>query len=218
MRVSHSPGEVFGRLTLTSRLPKQHPKQQQRWLCTCVCGKVIEAYQGNIVSGKTSSCGCFRKEVVAELGKRTGSVNGGSTRTHGMRDAPEYRIWSLMRNRVNNSGSEDYKNYGGRGITLDPGWNSFEKFYADMGPRPSPEHSIDRKDNSKGYEPGNCHWATSTEQNRNRRDNVLITFNGKTQCVSAWAEELKLDAKLIYSRLSSGWDSDRALTEPAKRR
>lgn len=217
MRNQYEPGQKFGRLELVSRVPKLKPTEQQRWKCLCECGKVLTAYQGNLITGKTTSCGCYRKQVTAALGARTGAVNGGKTRTHGMRSSPEYRIWGLLKNRVSNPESQDYANYGGRGIKFDPRWASFDNFYADMGDRPGPGFSIDRIDNEGDYCKSNCRWATSKTQNRNRRDNVLLDFDGRTQCVAAWAEELKLNAKTLYQRLADGWSIEKTLTTPTKK-
>lgn len=91
------------------------------------------------------------------------------TASHGMTKTPEYRAWASMRQRCANPKSARYDNYGGRGISVCDRWQSFEAFFADMGPRPTSEHSIDRIDNDGNYEPGNCHWATRSEQQQNKR-------------------------------------------------
>jgi len=96
--------------------------------------------------------------------------------------------------------SSEYHNYGGRGITVCDSWiASFEAFYADMGPRP-PGLWIERRDNNGNYEPSNCYWATPTEQLRNRRVTVFITFNGETKTQSEWAMQLNTSSTTIRER------------------
>lgn len=93
--------------------------------------------------------------------------------TAGGKTTPEYGTWTSMRSRVLNPRHPQYADYGGRGITICPEWDSFVQFLADMGPKPSPEHSLDRIDVNGNYEPGNCRWATHAEQGRNKRSNKL---------------------------------------------
>ena len=113
-------------------------------------------------------------------------------KTHGMSNRSEYWIWKSMRSRCNNVKTENYKNYGGRGIKVCKRWDSFENFYKDMGPRPSSEYSIERLDNDGNYEPSNCKWGTREEQQNNMRSNVLITYQDKTQTLAQWCRELKV--------------------------
>ncbi len=128
----------------------------------------------------------------------------------------ERKALESMRCRCNNPSDDHYKDYGGRGITLCEEWadskDGFARFIEHVGPSPSDQHSIDRTLNDKGYEPGNVRWATKRQQARNRRSTRDITFNGRTQCLQAWADELKLDRACIGSRLEAGWDIERALT------
>ena len=93
----------------------------------------------------------------------------------------EYQAWKAMRTRCANPNDVQYHRYGGRGISVAPRWDSFDNFYADMGPKPSATHSLDRIDNSKGYEPGNCRWADKLTQVRNRRPMGNTTMNGVHQ-------------------------------------
>lgn len=125
--------------------------------------------------------------------------------THGMWKSREYQIWRQMRDRCNNPNSRRYKNYGGRGITVCKRWDSFERFYEDMGPAPSLLHTIERINNDGKYTPANCRWATPQEQANNRRTNKLITYRGKTQTIAQWARELGLPYHWIKYRLSIGW-------------
>jgi hypothetical protein len=123
---------------------------------------------------------------------------------------PTYRSWSNMHTRTYDPTHPSYPNYGGEGVLVCERWASYDAFYEDMGERPD-GMTLDRIDNTKGYEPGNCRWATPKEQNRNKRDNVMLTFNGKTQCVAAWGEELGLRPDTITMRLLAGDDTVRAL-------
>jgi hypothetical protein len=115
--------------------------------------------------GWTQSCGCLQKDRAKDNAK------------HGKTGSPEYHAWSAMIQRCTNPKTKQYKDYGGRGIRVCQKWKcSFESFYADMGPRPSKAHSIDRKDNDGNYEPGNCRWATEREQKMNTRQNVRYKY------------------------------------------
>jgi hypothetical protein len=135
---------------------------------------------------------------------------------HGLHKSAEYRIWGGIKRRCLNPGCKTYIRYGGRGITICPEWLSFQCFYADMGPRPSPDHSLDRINNDGPYAPWNCRWATRSEQQRNRRDSVMITHNGETLTLYEWAERIGRPSHLIYSRLQGGMTIEDALS-PADR-
>lgn len=114
--------------------------------------------------------------------------SGEQRQRHGCTDTAEYRIWTNIKTRCLNHRNVRYALYGGRGITICDRWkHSFAAFLADVGRRPSSAHSLDRVDNNRGYEPGNIRWATSVEQNNNRRDNVLIECRGRTQTLAAWS-------------------------------
>lgn len=122
-----------------------------------------------------------------------------------------YRIWQAMLNRCRNPKTSNYKDYGGRGITVCERWRVFAAFLADMGECP-PDHSIDRKENDGNYEKGNCMWSTRHTQTRNKRTNRLITFNGETKCLKDWAVSLGIDQASLAERLRK-WPRQRALTE-----
>jgi hypothetical protein len=136
---------------------------------------------------------------------------------HGGSRSVEYRIWNLMKQRCSNPKKQSYQNYGGRGVTVCERWNDFANFLADMGARPSGNHSIDRIDNDRGYEPDNCRWATPEQQHRNRRDNVFIEFQGVTRCASEWAYLYGLTRSALNGRLRRGWSMKHALNEPPRR-
>lgn len=119
-----------------------------------------------------------------------------------------------MHSRCRHRTARSYPNYGGRGIAVCERWGSFENFLADMGPRPSPRHSIDRIDVNGNYEPSNCRWATRIEQARNTRKNRIITVGGATMCLAEWSEMTGVDDATIVNRLDRGWDEWRAVFEP----
>jgi hypothetical protein len=150
-------GQRFGRLTVVSRAGSTN-EGKACWNCRCECGQTITAQGKDLRTGHTKSCGCWRRYITGEY-----------ARIHGMKNTPEYRSWSQAKGRCNSQTNESYERYGGRGITMAYEWeNSFEAFYAHIGPRPA-GHTLDRIDNEKGYQPGNVRWATPTQQSNNRR-------------------------------------------------
>lgn len=156
---------VYGRLTVIEVVLDDLRVRRQKaifWRCKCICGKEVIVSGVSLRAGDTTSCGCSCIERCAAMTtKRT---------THGKTKTIEYKIWSSMKARCNNAKTKVYADYGGRGITVCPEWlNSFETFYSDMGPRPSKDYSLDRKDNDKGYYKENCKWATRVEQQNNTR-------------------------------------------------
>ena len=128
--------------------------------------------------------------------------------THGLTKSREYRLWTGIVNRCTNPRSKDWRLYGGRGITLCEGWRRFENFLADMGKRPIGS-CIDRIDNDRGYEPGNCRWTTARVQARNRRSSVLYEYAGRRLPLCQWADESGINRYTFYWRFSQGWRGHR---------
>ena len=136
-------------------------------------------------------------------------------RTHGAWRTPEYRIWRGIINRTRPE-AKDSKNYSERGIVMCARWKmSFEAFLEDMGKRPSPEYSIDRKDNAGPYSPDNCRWATRSEQQRNTRRNSFFAIRGETKSIAEWADWFGIPWATMYSRVKRGWTEDRFPTKNA---
>lgn len=132
------------------------------------------------------------------------------------KEQPEYFAWHAMMSRCYRKYHQSYRNYGARGITVCSRWHSYENFLADMGRRPSTQHSLDRIDNDGNYEPDNCRWATYKEQQRNKRTSAHITIDGRTQTVSDWADEMGVSRNRIQSRINIGWDPKDAVLQPPK--
>lgn len=197
-------GKEFGLLTVVKRseFKGNGKKPTIHWECICDCGKTTIVSGGSLRSGATKSCGCGMASTQFQF-------------KHGKVGTREYKAWASMKHRIINPDEDHKRNYGDRGIDIDPRWvESFDAFCQDMGDAPSDKHTIERIDNNQGYWPNNCKWATQAEQNRNYRLNRQVTYNGKTQCVTDWAKELGIAKHLIYQRLNRGWDIQRALTSP----
>ena len=174
------------------------------WECRCDCGSIIIVNGSSIRQGNTKSCGCFKRSHLIKM-----------CTTHGRCNHPSFKTWKGMFDRCNNPNIPGYKNYGGRGIKVCKRWENIENFIADMGKKPSARHSIDRIDNDGDYMPENCRWATWETQQRNKRDNLVLTHNGKTMCVAAWADETGINRYTLYTRLKRGWTTNRALATKA---
>lgn len=139
--------------------------------------------------------------------------HGGTTQTT---KSPEYITWSAMRNRCKNPRNERYFRYGGRGISVCDRWGDFAVFLADMGPRPSLDHTIDRIDNDGNYEPCNCRWMTRREQNSNQRHTRRLTAFGRTQSMSAWAREIGITRESLRDRIAKGMPIEDAISQRPK--
>lgn len=151
---------------------------------------------------------------VMATGHSTGRFWRGARR---ITKTPEFVAWRNMIARCHDPRDRGYHRYGDRGIAVCDRWrgeDGFANFLADMGSRPSAAHSLERRDNEKGYDKDNCEWATWPVQCRNRRSNRMVTHNGETLCVTEWAERLGIDPKLLLCRLLRGWSHERALTTP----
>jgi len=143
-------------------------------------------------------------------------------RTHGLKYLslnplkirPEYYVWMTMKSRCLTVTHAQYKNYGGRGITVCNEWLSFEFFFKDMEQRPSSLHSLDRIENDKGYFKTNCRWALKEVQDNNKRTNVFIEFKGEKMTISQWAKKINLNVDTLWKRLNVGWSIEKCLTKP----
>jgi hypothetical protein len=175
--------------------------------CLCACGNEIAKPVDQVKRGRAPSCGCVTQAMR-------------STK-HGGRQTPMYRLWASIKTRCFNPNIDFALNYSGRGIKMHPLWvDSFEIFRDDLlreiGPRPSPKHSIDRIDNDGNYEPGNLRWATQREQNLNNSRARWLTANGERLRLEEWAQRLGVAPQVLRCRLHHGWSEERTATTPKR--
>lgn len=130
----------------------------------------------------------------------------------------EYSVWAQMKNRCNSPKHPSYRYWGGKGITYDRKWETFAGFIDDMGPRPSKEYTLERRDGDWHYCLENCYWATRKQQSNNTSRNIKLGLNGRTQTLAQWGEELGIDYEVLRGRYRYGWDAERILTEPIQSR
>ena len=195
-------GKQFGYWTVV-RFSHRNKRGELYWNCKCRCGTERAVKAPSLRSGRSTSCGCYHLEAVT---------------THGMTESRTFVSWHTMLQRSQNPNSRDYHSYGGRGIKVCKRWQaSFENFLADMGERPDGK-TLDRKDVNGDYEPDNCRWATPSEQQRNRRDSRLFTFDGKTLSIAGWADLTGTPRGRISERLAAGWSIEKAVLQPSSGR
>jgi len=191
-------GKRFGRLKVIEFVETKN--NRSFWKCICDCGNETLGRSDALTTGHKASCGCYGKEQRIK-----------ANTTHGLTKTPEYRSWTRMRDRCFNKNDNSYHNYGGRGISIHPKWDSFVVFLSDMGKRTSKNHSLERVDNNKGYSPSNCIWATRAEQQNNTRRNHRIEFNGVINTVAEWSRQTGIESSVIIKRLQRGWDIEKTL-------
>jgi hypothetical protein len=184
-------GKKFHRLTVIEKI------DDRNWLCHCDCGNKKVAITRHLERGNVKSCGCFRKEF---------------RKTHGRSTHLAYKVWNQMKQRCNNPKHKAFKYYGGKGVRVCKKWETFEGFVSEMGERPTPLHTIERIDTNGNYDKENCRWATRLEQQQNLSSNRVISWNGKTLTISAWARETGIGMKTIQYRLDAEWDLDKVFT------
>lgn len=177
-------GVRSGRLTVIEDSARPY-----HWVCLCECGNITEVRAAAIKANRITSCGCQR------IGR------AGFLPTHDMSRTKIYYLWAHMISRCSNPNSDNYHNYGGRGITVCERWKTFENFFVDMG-EPSKGLTLDRIDNEKGYSKDNCRWATQKEQCNNTRRNVFVDYKGETLTIAQLADRFGIKYITLYMRIN----------------
>lgn len=199
-------GAHFGDLTVLRKDESTSHGNANRWIVLCSCGKEFSILPSRLFNGHSKSCGCKK---------------GKSSLTHGCNGDEFYPTWWAMMRRCYNKDAHNYSRYGGRGITVCDEWHNPSVFIewarSTIGHK-VPGLTLDRKDNSNGYSPNNCEWATSKSQARNRRSNSLETIDGETKTISEWCEQYGISSETVRYRQRHGMSLKDALLTPVKPR
>lgn len=222
MKLIDITGQKFGRLTVLSKRPKTDRQGGSLWLCRCECGEECERVGSYLrLTKQTVSCGCFHRQWSATFGSNPEFVErrASTITTHGQKrrgfTGAEYKTWLGMKARCYTPSNKDYPKWGGRGIAVCERWkNDFSAFLADMGQKPTPAHTIDRRRSNEDYSPDNCRWATIQEQGgENRRGFQPVVVRGISFATTAAAcRHFGMGVTTVSERLKSGISIDDAFT------
>jgi hypothetical protein len=200
-------GKRIGRLTVVRRA-ENTKDGLARWSCKCACGRKTIMTGVLLRSGQVKGCGCM---VGVHLKKHHWFEGN-------IKDHPLHSVWQAMKSRCKYKSTRGFKYWGGKGVRVAVRWQkSFRAFVNDVGlpPNDGRRYTLERKDGSGDYTPGNVKWATYREQAQNKSNNRMLTFRGKTMCLMQWAREMNIPRDRLNQRIRKGWSVERALTEQA---
>jgi hypothetical protein len=197
-------GLTFGRLTVLA-YDTTDPPRRYRWHCLCNCGTKTIVRSSFLRGGQTRSCGCLHKESARRTCIKRNTI-------HGKSQTPEYHSWYAMKDRCLNSDNPKFHHYGGRGIKICKRWQSFGNFLADMGPRPSPQHSLDRRNTNGDYKPNNCRWVTRDIQVNNTRSSRYLQVGDEILTIAQWSKRLDIPWYRLGWRLKAGWPPEKIIS------
>lgn len=197
-------GKKFGHLMVTGLAERRGG--EILWNCRCSCDNEAVVSGPHLKSGHTKSCGCWQQESRE------------AARTHGYSGTRVYVAWNDMVRRCNPETVNKHRrqHYVNNGVIVCSRWMKFENFLADMGEPPTPKHEVDRINNNGNYEPGNCRWATRSEQMRNQSGNKMVSCRGEIRCIAEWSDISGVPKGRISKRLKDGWDAERAIFVPPR--
>lgn len=194
-------GVRYGNLIAQEYVGIPEGKTKPSWKCTCDCGAEITVTTSNLSTRHTTSCGCVHKEMMRQR------------RIYPLELKAEYKVWRGIKQRTGQKAGKNKAWYSH--VEMAEDWKkSFECFVADMGKRPSPKHSIERLDITKGYYKENCIWTTPKVQANNRKNNVVLTLGNQTMTIAQWADVVPLSQSTIAARIRRGWSDEASLTIP----
>lgn len=207
-KVKDLTGMKFGRLTAI-KIIGQNEHKSNLWLCECDCGNQCITYTTQLLIGKTKSCGCLQKENFLK-----------SVCKHNLSNSRIYKIWTSIKQRCNGTTLRNKKYYKDKNILVCDEWkNNFIEFYNWSIANGYKEGlTIDRINSNGNYEPNNCRWVDRTVQNNNTSRNKIIEFNNEKHTMAEWSRILNIDYYALQHRIKRGWSTERAFTEPVKRR
>lgn len=184
-------GNKFGKLTIIEECKKRSKNGHKCYKCLCECGSIKIVREDTLKSGATRSCGC-------SIGVM-----------HGLSKTRLYKILNGIKNRCYNNRADNYQYYGERGIKVCDEWlNDFQTFYDwALNNGYNENLTIDRMDVNGNYEPNNCRWVTQKQQANNKKNNVMLTYDGRTKTLSQWADELNVKYNTIATRYHRKWDT-----------
>lgn len=202
-------GKRFGRLVALEYMGRKNDRTL--WRCVCDCGRESIVGYTALMTGNTRSCGCLEKEnLYSKEFKRSRRKSASKDFDMNIGAHPLYGLWSSMLTRCYNKSHNSYKHYGGRGIKVCDRWlpenKGFENFLKDMGPRPSPKHTIDRIDNDGNYSPENCRWATPRQQGSNKRTSIVLFYKGVRVPALDVCDATGLKYQTLSHQLKKGYD------------
>ena len=200
-RVHDLSGQKFGRLTVIG-IDESKQTRKTYWICECECGNIVSARSDGLQSGRTKSCGCYKRESDRRNVTKVPAYQKYLAQGHKVGGTRLYNIWQGMKRRCYNPNDTRYMSYGGRGITVCDEWkDDYMAFFEwAMSNGYSDELTIDRMDVNGNYEPSNCRWATIEQQNNNRRTNIDITIGNTTKSLKEWCDIFQLSYRTINAR------------------
>lgn len=205
-------GMSVGQLTVISHVG-YNAHRKSLWKCRCNCGLETIIVGGNLVSGNSKSCGCESRKKSRDRAIARNYKHGHAVASL----SPEYRAFAGMHARCKYPSVSSYPDYGGRGIKVCKRWSGFKNFLKDMGLKPSPNYTLERKNPNGDYKPSNCRWATKEEQQWNRRNTRWVQFEGQKVAMVILCKRFNISDDVVRGRLDDGWNIERALTERVRK-